>query len=196
MQFADERGTSRIALLLRPAKLLCQYSEYFCLIRDISEGGVKVKLFHPLPSHEWATLELRNGNSYLLEVAWVEHDAVGYSFLEKVNLEELINEAGEHPKRQLRLNMEIQCSLRSGSTNIKTEILNLSQQGAAVECNMHLVVDQLVMLSIEGLPEIPAKIRWRRHGQYGLLFEEIFSLRDFAVLANTLQGTTRPCRRL
>jgi hypothetical protein len=181
------RGAPRFALLLRPAKLICGEAEYFCLIRDISSSGVRVKLFHPLPDGKPHLLELRNGKKYELNFAWAEDSAAGFSFIEPVEIDELIDEAGEFPKRQLRLKMSLPVYLRTGDKIVRAEAHNLSQQGARVDCNEYFKIDQLVMLSIGDLPEIQTKVRWRRRGRYGLLFEDTFPLRDFAVLAESLQ---------
>lgn len=183
----EQRGAPRVALLLRPAKLICGEAEYFCLIRDISSSGVRVKLFHALPESGPFTLELRNGKKYPLTFAWAKDDSAGFSFVEDVEIDELIDEAGEFPKRQLRLKMSLPVYLRTGDKIVRGEAHNLSQQGARVDCSEYLRIDQLVMLSIADLPEIATKVRWRRRGHYGLLFEDTFPLRDFAVLADTLQ---------
>ena len=46
---ADLRGAPRFALLLRVAKLVVNGRERFCVIRDASATGLKVRLFAPLP---------------------------------------------------------------------------------------------------------------------------------------------------
>src|SRR5690606_20786923 len=56
--FMDMREAPRFALLIRSAKLICDSGEYLCIIRDVSETGVRLRLFHPLPPDQLLTLEL------------------------------------------------------------------------------------------------------------------------------------------
>ncbi|OZA93906.1 MAG: PilZ domain-containing protein, partial [Erythrobacter sp. 34-65-8] len=67
-------------------------------------------------------------------------------------------------------------------------IRNLSQQGARIECDVRLALIQMVRLESGYLPEIRAKVRWRRDSQFGLVFEDTFSLGDFAQIAARLQS--------
>lgn len=46
----DHRAAPRFTLLLRMAKLVCGPAEFLCIVRDVSETGASVKLFHPLPA--------------------------------------------------------------------------------------------------------------------------------------------------
>lgn len=183
----DQRRKPGFVQVLLPAKLICRNAEYFCLVRDISESGLRVKLFHPLLDHELATLEMSNGHCLKIKPTWKQDNAAVYSFLENADVARLIEDANILPRRQLRLDLLITGALRSGDTIARIVIKNMSQQGAGVKCKMHLAVGQFVMLRPAEAPEIPAKVRWRGDGEYGLLFERTFSLRDFAILANTLQ---------
>jgi hypothetical protein len=37
------------------------------------------------------------------------------------------------------------------------------------------------------MPDVRCKVRWRRDANYGLVFEDTFSLREFAMLAVRVQ---------
>ena len=49
-----------------------------------------------------------------------------------------------------------------------------------MRCQAHLAIDQFVRLDIDGLPEIFAKVRWRRGGEYGLIFDTTLKFEDLA----------------
>jgi hypothetical protein len=44
-----------------------------------------------------------------------------------------------------------------------------------------------IRLEVEGLPDITAKVCWRRDGSYGLSFEDTFQFAELASLAFDLQ---------
>ena len=44
----------------------------------------------------------------------------------------------------------------------------------------------------DGLPATIAKVRWRSGADYGLVFEQVFTLESIAVLAAQLQRPPRP----
>ena len=65
--------------------------------------------------------------------------------------------------------------------------LNMSQQGARIECESIFAVGQRLTISCEGLPDIRCTVRWRRDANYGLVFEDTFTLREFALAAARVQ---------
>ena len=65
---------------------------------------------------------------------------------------------------------------------------NISQQGARFECPELLAIDQNLRLEGRGLRETRAKVRWRRDNHYGVVFDDTFTLGDFARMAALLQA--------
>ena len=45
----EARSTTRYTLLVRAAKLVSSHGEFVCVIRDVSETGLSVRLFHGVP---------------------------------------------------------------------------------------------------------------------------------------------------
>ena len=66
------------------------------------------------------------------------------------------------------------------------------QQGARFECDALLAIDQTVRIEAPDLGgmlrEVRAKVRWRRGQHYGVVFDDTFTLGDFARLAARLQA--------
>uniref|UniRef100_UPI001B357C11 PilZ domain-containing protein n=1 Tax=Cellulomonas citrea TaxID=1909423 RepID=UPI001B357C11 len=65
--------------------------------------------------------------------------------------------------------------------------LNISQHGARMECDTVFAIDQSVRIQNDFVPEIRSKVRWRRDANYGLAFDNFFTLREFALLAARVQ---------
>lgn len=184
---AELRGAPRYTLLIRAAKLISSQGEFVCVIRDISATGVSVRLFHPLPKCDHLVLELRTGEHYEIERRWERVNEAGFEFTAPVDVEKMVMEVGQFPKRGLRLGVEFPIRLRTLTQRVNATVKNLSQQGARIECDALLAIDQTVRIESEDMREIRTKIRWRRDTDYGVVFDDTFTLADFARLAAQLQ---------
>lgn len=184
---SDQRGAPRYTSLIRAAKLVCGQGEFVCVIRDVSASGVSVRSFHKLPTDKSLALELQNGETYELELVRSEGLEASYRFEKPIEVERLIRENWAYPKRGLRLNIMLPLMVSSLTGRANATTLNISQQGARIECDQVFALAQRVTISCEGLPDIRCTVRWRRDANYGLVFEDTFTLRDFAIVAARVQ---------
>lgn len=189
---ADQRAAPRFTLLIRAAKLVSAQGEFVCVIRDVSESGVSVRLFHALPSCRQYELHMPAGAVYLVERVWNRDNEAGFTFAQPIDVTRLINESGEYPKRGLRLGLCFPVRVSTLTQTSDAVVENLSQQGARIECDALLAIDQTVRIEAPDaagvLREVRAKVRWRRERHYGVVFEDTFTLGDFARLAARLQA--------
>lgn len=184
---SDQRGAPRFTSLIRAAKLVCGQGEFVCVIRDVSATGVSIRTFHRLPTDEALALELQNGETYELELVRADGFDASYRFDRPVEVERLIRENWDFPKRALRLNLMLPLTISSLSGKARGVTLNISQQGARIECDHIFAIGQRVTISTDFLPDIRCTVRWRKDANYGLVLEDTFSLRDFALAAAKVQ---------
>jgi hypothetical protein len=191
---AEQRSAPRFTLLIRAAKLVSAQGEFVCVIRDVSETGVSVRLFHALPSCQDFALHMPAGAVYEVARVWQKGNEAGFTFAEAVDVDTLVNESTEYPKRGLRLALCFPVTVNKLSGPVEAVVENLSQQGARLTCDALLAIDQTVRLGFpapgaDGKPrEVRAKVRWRRDKQYGVVFDDTFTLGDFARIAAQLQA--------
>lgn len=187
----DARAKPRYTLLIRAAKLVSHHGEFVCVLRDVSESGVSIKLFHQLPHGDPIELHMPGGGVYELKTVWTKDNEAGFEFTKEVDIDRLINEAGEYPKRGLRLGLFMPIKVSTISGTHEGVIENLSQQGARFECEGLYAIDQTIKLTSEeagsSLRDVRAKVRWRRDNQYGVVFDNTLTLGEFARLAAKLQ---------
>jgi hypothetical protein len=87
----------------------------------------------------------------------------------------------------VRVRVDVPCWLTAGDRRARATLANLSQQGALISTQEHLSLAQRIKIAGDGLPEIAAKVRWRRNNHYGLSFEDTFQYAELAALAFDLQ---------
>ncbi len=187
----ETRTAPRFTLLIRAAKIVSAQGEFVCVVRDVSEKGVCVRLFHAVPHGDPIELHMPGGGVYELRTIWERDNEAGLEFTKPVDVARLINEASEYPKRGLRLELYFPITIRSLTNASEGIIENLSQQGARFETEGHFATDQNLRIeSAEGdivFKDVRAKVRWRRDQHYGVVFDDTLSLSEFARLAARLQ---------
>ena len=184
---SELRSAPRFTLLIRAAKLISPEGEFLCVVRDASETGVSVRLFHPLPAEVPLTLEMPNGDCLALERVWEEQGKAGFRFPAPVDIERIVESPSRFARRAVRVNVEVPCDLLVGIRRVGGQIHNLSQQGALISTTEKLSLIQRVKIRADGMPEIAGKVRWRRNDSYGLSFEDTFQFAELAALAFELR---------
>ena len=186
--FEEMRGAQRFTLLIRTAKLVCESGEFLCIIRDVSATGLRLRLFHALPADGHMALELANGEVYFVERVWERDSHAGFRFATPIDVQAFIAEVSPYPRRQPRLRLQFPAVLScEGQASVAT-VRDLSPQGARSETTRFLALSQRLKLEGDLFPAMIAKVCWRSGADYGLVFEQVFSLVAFAMLAAKLQG--------
>ena len=189
---SEQRAAPRFTLLIRAAKLVCETGEFVCVLRDVSETGVSVRLFHALPAVEHFELHMPAGAIYPISAVWQRGHEAGFRFAAPVAVDTLINEVARYPKRGLRLDLSFPVTVSTLTQRCDAMVVNLSQQGALLECDGLFAIDQNLRIAggdiAPEVKEVRAKVRWRRGTQYGVVFDDTFALGDFAKFAARLQA--------
>lgn len=183
----EQRAAPRFFALIRSAKLISAQGEFVCVVRDASVTGVRLRCFHALPRDAAMALQLQNGDVFELERVREEELEASFRFVGPITIERLMQEAEPFPRRPLRLSLTIPLTLRTSAGPVAAVTQNMSQQGCRVETAAPLALAQPVVIDSPHLPGIRAKVRWRRDGDCGLVFDDTFSLKDFAIHAARLQ---------
>lgn len=187
----DLRAAPRFTLLIRSAKLICDYGEYLCIIRDVSASGVRLRTFHPLPQIPAFTLELSSGERFELERVWEGGDHAGFRFADWIDVQDFITEASPYPKRALRLRIEFPAKLEVDGQSAEARVRDLSREGARIESDLPLAIRQKVRISAKGFPSLTGNVTWRSATAYGLVFQQVFTFDELAKLAAQLQPVNR-----
>jgi len=187
VNFADQRGAERVAVMIRTAKLVSAAGEFLCVVRDISATGVRLKLFHDLPDDVRLSLHLANGTAYRLDMVWQECGQAGFRFDRPIDVESFIHGHSGEARHPVRLCLHVPVFLAAGALEEPVTLTSLSQQGADFESARHLAVGEPVKLWCEGQPCLIGTICSRSGNSYGVVLRSHFGIGELARLAADLQ---------
>ena len=185
---SEQRDSKRFTLLIRAAKLITEQGEFLCVIRDVSETGLSVTLFHKLPDCHRLVIQFQNGDRHNAQLMWQREDRAGFRFTDQADIVRIIESPSAYSKRPMRVSLSMAGIMQAGLERYPVELIDISQQGARLSCEIEQPIDRRVKLLIEGMPETDAKVRWRRDGECGLVFENTFQLGELAMIVASWNG--------
>lgn len=184
---ANKRKTARFALLIRSAKLVSSHGEFLCIVKDVSEEGLKLKLFHPLPPCDSLQIEISSGHRFPVELRWQNDGIAGFQFVNPIDVHNFISEASPYPKRPLRLRLDCPALIEADRTAFPARICDLSREGTRIETQALLAIGERLTLTTTVMPRLVVNVRWRRSPTYGLVFSQILSFEELALIAARIQ---------
>lgn len=193
---ADKRAAPRFALLLRGAKLLYPQGEFLCIIRDVSETGARLKLFHPLPGGDrHFLLEQPSGMRLPAEVIWEREGEAGVRFASAIDVNQFISEECPFPRRSIRLNVTSPIMIFANDLAIPGTLRNISREGAKIESTVRLSIGQSLRITGQDIPDFEANVCWRKNPDHGVVFRRGMDLTDLALIVASLNqrgGSDQP----
>ena len=175
--------------LIRTAKLIGENGEFPCVLREIAGDTLRVRLYCDPPLGETRfKLEFGEGDQYRVQLVWHKDDSAGLRFCDYHDLFSLVSDKGPFRKRAIRIAVKLPASFQLGGQTYQTTILDISHQGARIETEEQLPMDQQLRLSIPALGDVYARVRWRRHPQYGLALVETFRFEEIAYMAGSFHA--------
>ncbi|WP_198302021.1 PilZ domain-containing protein [Croceicoccus marinus] len=193
--YAERRREERFPII-RTAKLMYDDTEMPCVLRDISNSALRVRIYDAIPmgSREMM-LEFGDGDRHPVELVWQRDGHAGLRFPQFADLRALVGEKGPFRKRAIRIGVDLPSSVTVLGTRHEIRIEDISHQGARISCDHPLAIDQQLRIAVPSLGEVYAVVRWREQPHYGLAFLETFRFEEIAHMAGSLQAISRVWRR-
>lgn len=183
----EQRSANRVALLIRSAKIGCAHGEFLCIVRDVSENGLKLQLFHDLPDCETFVLELANGDRFDILPVWQKDNRAGFRFDRSVELHKILAEESCFPKRPIRLHLTERAVISVAGQSCAAKVCDISREGLRIETDFPLMLAQKLRIWSDHLPALDAVVRWRNMPSYGLVLPNVLSFEELAVIAARIQ---------
>ncbi len=176
---AELRGAQRFKTMMRTAKLIGLTGEFLAVIRDVSDTGLKLRLFHPVPEERMA-LELADGSHFFIEKVWERETEAGFRFSAPIDVASFLTVLGRKDEGRISLNARIPGVITVGDIRVRMTINSLSRHGAGLESGIILGVGDRVVLNGDGLPQLRARIGQIHPSHYCIEFENVMRLDDLA----------------
>ena len=193
--YAERRREERFPII-RTAKLAYGDVEMPCVLRDISNSALRVRIYEEIPTgSREIVLEFGDGDRHPVELLWQRDGHAGLRFPQFTDLRALVGEKGPFRKRAIRIAVDLPSSITVLGTKHEVKIGDISHQGARISTDQPLAIDQQLRIAIPSLGEVYAVVRWRDQPHYGLAFLETFRFEEIAHMAGNLQAISRVWRK-
>jgi PilZ domain len=188
----QRRGDERFLSLLRVGTLLVEGRRELCLIRNISAGGMMVRVYSPVSPGTALAIELKEGEPVSGKAQWAEDGLIGIHFDKRIDILTLIAPGEDSPPpRMPRIEIDRTAWVREGANVRRTKAVNISQGGICIDSSADLAVNANVTVNLPGLSPIPGVVRWRDGNCYGVAFNRVLPLSDLVGWLQGQQGQDR-----
>lgn len=174
----ERREGERHLTLFRVGTLVISERRELCLIKNISAGGAKLRLYAGnIKVGQRLTVELKCGQPLTGRVTWLQEPNVGLAFDTPIDVIAMLsqNEDGPRP-RMPRIETASFCTLREGANIVRARACDISQGGLKVESATSFAANAPVVVSLPGLTPQEGVVRWIADGFVGITFNRLLPL--------------------
>lgn len=166
----ENRGGERMRSLFAIGKLVHDGKQHICRVRNISDGGVGVRLHHPPAAGARVTISLRGLPPTEAEVRWVEGENAGLSFRQAMSTMHIGDDCGLTP-RSPRFELERPVKLRVLEQAFDASALDISLGGMKLMTASTIPVGALADVTLDGETDIlRGRLCWSSNVAAGMRF--------------------------
>lgn len=172
----ERRQASRHVTVMRVAKLHTPHGQEFCLVRNISAGGLMAHIYSELLIGDPVVVEFRSGQTIAAKVLWRREGAAGLRFDVDIDAAAVLagrvdSIARPLPARAPRVWVEAEGRIRSGQLHRHVTLCDISQGGARIRMVGPEAIEEKIVLMVTGLSPITGEVRWRDADHAGIAFD-------------------------
>ena len=173
----ERRHDERHMSLLRVGSLIVDQRRELCLIRNISAGGMLIRVYSAIAPGTAVSIELKQGEPVSGTTLWAKDELVGVSFDEPIDIVSLITAPADAPRPRMP-RLEVRCTawVRDDAVVHRTRVVNISQGGVRVEAANAPPVGAQVTVTLPGLPPEQGVVRWNEGEACGIIFNRVLGL--------------------
>ncbi len=171
---AERRDSDRHLTIYRVGSILLGDRRELCLIKNISAGGMMVRVYCAVFVGTRVAVELKSGVPIEGEISWVRGSSAGVKFHSPIDVIDVLSASMSGPRpRMPRIALHCPATVRDGANVIRLRVHNISQGGVKVETEAALPIGIDVILTLPGLDPQPAVVRWADEGHAGITFNRL-----------------------
>jgi hypothetical protein len=183
---ADRREGQRHMTLYRVGSILVEDRRELCLIKNISAGGMMIRLYCNIAEETPVTVELKSGQPVSGRISWTRDHHAGITFDQPIDVIDILSASMDGPRpRMPRIETSSYATLRDGANVLRVQACDISQGGLKIRCETVVTPGSDIIVSLPGLEPQPGIACWNDHGYIGITFNRLLPLGE---LVAWLQG--------
>jgi len=175
----DRREGQRHMTLYRVGSILVEDRRELCLIKNISAGGMMIRLYCSIADGTPVTIELKSGQPISGKISWTRDQCAGIAFDQPIDVIDILSSSMEGPRpRMPRIETDCHATLRDGANIIRVRACDISQGGVKLACETVLPHGTDVVIALPGLAPQRGIACWSEGGYAGIAFNRLIPLGD------------------
>ena len=188
----ERRDGERHMTLYRVGSMLVENRRELCLIKNISAGGMMVRLYCSVGEGTPVTIELKSGQPIHGHVSWVRDEQAGVTFDEPIDVIDILSASMSGPRpRMPRIETDCYATLRDGASTLRVRVCDISQGGVKIACETILVRGADVVITLPGLEPQRGIACWAEGGFIGMTFNRLIPLGELVGWLQVQRETQR-----
>jgi hypothetical protein len=174
---SDRREGDRHMTLYRVGSILVEKRRDLCLIKNISAGGMMIRLYCSIAEDTMVMVELKSGQPISGRISWVRDHQAGVTFDQPIDVIDILSSTMDGPRpRMPRIETNCHATLRNGANSLRVRACDISQGGVKIECGTPLSQGADVVITLPGLSPSPGIACWMEGGFAGITFNRLIPL--------------------
>ena len=175
----DRREGERHMTLYRVGSILVDNRRELCLIKNISAGGMMIRLYCAVANATPVTVELKSGQPIEGKISWTRDQVAGVAFDKPVDVIEILSISMEGPRpRMPRIETNCHATIREGANVLRVEACDISQGGVKIRTDAMIPQGSDVVVTLPGLDAQAGIACWSSNGFAGVTFNRLLPLDD------------------
>lgn len=173
----ERRDGERHMTLYRVGSILVENRRELCLIKNISAGGMMVRLYCSVADETPVTVELKSGQPIQGKISWTRDQNAGVEFDRPIDVIDILSNSMEGARpRMPRIETNCHAIVREGANVLRVEACDISQGGAKIRTDTVLPEGADVVITLPGLEALPGIACWSANGFAGITFNRLLPL--------------------
>lgn len=178
---SDRREDDRHLTLYRVGSILVEERRELCLIKNISAGGMMIRLYCSIAKNTPVTIELKSGQPISGKINWTRDHHAGIEFDQPIDVIDILSSTMDGPRpRMPRIETNCHASpARRRQHASSSDLRHFSgRHGIKIDCKTPLPQGADVIITLPGLPPQPGIACWTQEGFTGITFNRLLPLSE------------------
>jgi hypothetical protein len=178
--------------LYRVGSILVEDRRELCLIKNISAGGMMIRLYCSIGDDTPVTVELKSGQPISGRISWTRDQNAGIAFDETIDVIDILSTTMDGPRpRMPRIQTNCHATLREGSNVVRVRACDISQGGLKVRTETLFQPGAEVIVTLPGFEPQRGIACWTENGFAGIAFNRLLPLGELVAWLHEQRETQR-----